>query len=154
MGRSHVIEGDGANWFWYVDIAANGRFDVTVEVVEDLSAFGIMATWVEADLPPVDDDETLTATNPLILKGAKTERSSGSANLMPTGTGLSASMSTGRTPIRAHPERTSTATKTNASKWPNWKPICAPAHKNSSSFGNKPTKPMPSRSRIWKRCLT
>ena len=43
-GEATWIEGDGANWFWYVDIAANGRFDVTVEVVEDLSAFGIMAS--------------------------------------------------------------------------------------------------------------
>ena len=56
-GDSTFVEGDGVNWFWSVDIAANGRFDVTVEVVEDISAFGIMATWVAADLPPVDDDD-------------------------------------------------------------------------------------------------
>ena len=59
---------------------------MTVEVVEDLGAFGIMATWVEADLPPVDDDDDVDSDEPLILKGAKTGRSSGSANLMPTGT--------------------------------------------------------------------
>ena len=65
------IEGDGVNWFWYVDIAANGQFDVTVEVVEDLSAFGIMATWVEADLPPVDDDDDVDDDEPFEPQGCE-----------------------------------------------------------------------------------
>ena len=70
-GEATWIEGDGANWFWYVDIAANGRFDVTVEVVEDLSAFGIMATWVEADLPPVDDDDDVDSDEPFEPQGCE-----------------------------------------------------------------------------------
>ena len=70
-GEATWIEGDGANWFWYVDIAANGRFDVTVEVVEDLSAFGIMATWVEADLPPVDDDDDVDNDEPFDPQGCE-----------------------------------------------------------------------------------
>ena len=56
-GEQSWSEGDGVAWTWYVDTAANGRFDVTVEVVDDITGFGIIATWFEADLPPVDDDD-------------------------------------------------------------------------------------------------
>ena len=56
-GEQSWSSGDGVAWTWYVDTAANGRFDVTVEVVDDVSGFGIIASWDNADLPPVDDDE-------------------------------------------------------------------------------------------------
>ena len=57
------MEGEGVEWTWSMDTAANGRFDVTVDVLEDVSGFGIVAFWTEAALPPVDDDDDDDAGN-------------------------------------------------------------------------------------------
>ena len=70
-GEATWVEGDGVNWFWYVDTAANGRFDVTVEVTEDVNGFGIMAAWVEVDLPPVDDDDDVDNDEPFDPEGCE-----------------------------------------------------------------------------------
>ncbi len=58
MGRQVDVGGEawgeGVAWTWWVDLAANGRFDLTIDVLEDVDGMGIRAIWSEIDLPPVD----------------------------------------------------------------------------------------------------
>ena len=61
MGRQGSMEGEawgeGVAWTWWMDLAANGRFDLTIDVMEDVRGMGILATWSEIDLPPIEEPE-------------------------------------------------------------------------------------------------
>ena len=50
-------EGDGTTHVLYVQMPANGRFDITLTIEEAITDVSIMATWEDSQLPPVDEPE-------------------------------------------------------------------------------------------------
>jgi hypothetical protein len=46
--------GEGTEQNMFVSMPANGRFDITLIATEDVTDVGLVANWLESDLPPVD----------------------------------------------------------------------------------------------------
>ena len=49
-----ISYGEGTEQYMFVSMPANGRFDITLIATEDVSDVGLVANWVESDIPPVD----------------------------------------------------------------------------------------------------
>lgn len=50
-------KGDGTSHSLFVQMPANGRFDITLVAEKAFTDVSIIATWVASDIPPLDDDE-------------------------------------------------------------------------------------------------
>ncbi|MDE0857833.1 MAG: hypothetical protein OSA38_04620, partial [Candidatus Poseidoniaceae archaeon] len=50
-------KGEGTTHVIYVEMPANGRFDITLTVVEAINDVSIIAAWEDSPLPPIDEPE-------------------------------------------------------------------------------------------------
>lgn len=56
--------GDGTEQQIFVDLPANGRFEITLEALEDISEVSIIASWVYSEfIEPIDEPEEPVVTN-------------------------------------------------------------------------------------------
>ncbi len=49
--------GEGTTHILYVEMPANGRFDITLTVVDAIDDVSIIAAWEDSPLPPIEDSE-------------------------------------------------------------------------------------------------
>ena len=56
--------GDGTEQQIFIDLPANGRFEITLEALEDISEVSIIASWVYSEfIEPIDEPEEPVVTN-------------------------------------------------------------------------------------------
>ena len=61
---SVISYGDGTEQQIFVDLPANGRFEITLEALEDISEVSIIASWVYSEfIEPIDEPEEPVVTN-------------------------------------------------------------------------------------------
>ena len=58
-------KGEGTEHTLYIEMPANGRFDITIKTVDAISDVSIVAVWEDSQLPPIDEPEEPIDNGPI-----------------------------------------------------------------------------------------